>query len=101
MEDATFEEPESPEAAKSPMAPRHRPRKESPKESCKEPRKVPRKEPRKEPCKEPCKVRTAPLATPLEPPPPLDVTFFGDLFRTQRRLERERRVDRLSNFRIT
>ena len=95
MEDETFEEPESPEAArgKSPMAPRHRPRKESPKE----PRKVPRKESRKEPCK----VRTAPLATPLEPPPPLDATFFGDLFRTQRRLEQERRADRLSNLPFT
>ena len=99
MEDATFEEPQSPEAArdKSPMAPRHRPRKESPKESCKEPR----KEPRKEPCKEPRKVRTAPLATPLEPPPPLDATFFGDLFRTQRRLEQERRVNRLSTLPFT
>ena len=47
------------------------------------------------------KVRKEKVVVPPEPPPPLDAMFFGDLFRTQRRLEQERRAERLSNLRFT
>ena len=90
MEDAARKE-DPPEAPLSPKAARKE----------EDPPKAAPKAPRKETRKETRKVRTAPLAAPLEPPPPLDAAFFGDLFRTQRRLEQERRANRLSSLPFT
>ena len=60
-----------------------------------EPEEVPRK-----PGKAP-RVRKEPIVSAPEPPPPLDASFFGELLRTQWRMEKDKRVERLTHLRIT
>ena len=47
------------------------------------------------------RVRKAPIVSAPEPPPPLDASFFGELLRTQWRMEKDKRVERLTNMRFT